>query len=999
MADVPERDVRTPRAVQWPKNGGMSRDATCNDKTFWKKSEVSKKPGPWTGLFCSTASWCRRVRDCAWHPHWRGVPRRVGVAFQLVAGRRRTPEAMAPSGGATRAREYGSRRVTYDEDEYNFEEEYGRLSDDDAYDPMQHVQDDLRKTMAHAKSARSTKEKRRPVKEVSTLNNALQAMYEDEVAFFDEEQVVKDAASYRFRDDDSAEDTSGGIETSNSVFTLAEKRQGALEGLRAKARFKHATTYAQNDVKQKLIVDYGTTDASEWVPHVFSDGGGSVAWFKSRDAMTTEERIAADIAADRAEGISGISGTVRTVRVTKEDLPKNIEVESGADVERVLRVTKRAEVLVRKIDDDAEQTGQGDVLTQGLNQELPTQPRRRGIRAAGRRVVMSNTLKKEGESKKQSTHTYENIFPPGGVRAPRGLPHEPPDTRGKTRVVERPIACGVNGEIVETTAGDVDFNRRPEESDLVVQETTQTRETTSNFVTMDEHGNVIGHGETLRENKRTVADADGNELEVDVNDDDDHGDIPNEDTDQESFDAMKLTDGQVDIVVELLRDKHGMEVTSEKLRELLSLIKTKKKYYGVDADAWQEKGDEQTAAEEDGSIAALLGNLLTGLFAEEKPGPPKPRPKFSANVVFDKQLDPVVEARLRASSAGASGLLARRDAKPGASRGAWRSARRATDLGASRDPRGDFLCTTVMSAMERQHIIDGETKASIDRAKKLADLKPNKWKVLGAFGVFTGTMTEAARLAKEYREEEEAEYRLPNPKPKPKPKPQQKTMTERRKLVDAKGNVVEVMEEKKVTLDNSNSSKFESMADMIKKREAQDLAEGRPRCICYDAQSEPVVSGGMGGKKTRGFGGMGGRKKRTALAKTVKNCPVHFPFGDKPIKTVPTKPPNKTHAVSDDTKTSEPAARNDDAGYVLYETSQYFYLASHDHTRSKWRLAKIARRADTLEVDEHGLVYDREQLKELMSAVHKVSLFICFIPLLFAHCPDYCTLKIAHTKD
>ena len=257
MADVPERDVRTPRAVQWPKNGGLSRDATCNDKTFWKKSEVSKKPGPWTGLFCSTASWCRRVRDCAWHPHWRGVPRRVGVAFQLVAGRRRTPEAMAPSGGATRAREYGSRRVTYDEDEYNFEEEYGRLSDDDAYDPMQHVQDDLRKTMAHAKSARSTKEKRRPVKEVSTLNNALQAMYEDEVAFFDEEQVVKDAASYRFRDDDSAEDTSGGIETSNSVFTLAEKRQGALEGLRAKARFKHATTYAQNDVKQKLIVDYG----------------------------------------------------------------------------------------------------------------------------------------------------------------------------------------------------------------------------------------------------------------------------------------------------------------------------------------------------------------------------------------------------------------------------------------------------------------------------------------------------------------------------------------------------------------------------------------------------------------------------------------------------------------------------------------------------------------------------------------------------------------------
>jgi hypothetical protein len=46
-------------------------------------------------------------------------------------------------------------------------------------------------------------------------------------------------------------------------------------------------------------------------------------------------------------------------------------------------------------------------------------------------------------------------------------------------------------------------------------------------------------------------------------------------------------------------------------------------------------------------------------------------------------------------------------------------------------------------------------------------------------------------------------------------------------------------------------------------------------------------------------------------------------------------------------------------------------LASHDHTRSKWRIARIGRRANTLEVDEHTTTHDREGLKAVMFALHK----------------------------
>jgi hypothetical protein len=258
-----------------------------------------------------------------------------------------------------------------------------------------------------------------------------------------------------------------------------------------------------------------------------------------------------------------------------------------------------------------------------------------------------------------------------------------------------------------------------------------------------------------------------------------------------------------------------------------------------------------------------------------------------------------------------------------------------------------------------------QKQASTANAVTLRNLSTsgNKWRIAGAFASFVATANEAARVGNEYREEERLEYELPAPKPKPKPQPTQQRITQRRKLIDSKGNVVEVGETETRVIEPSDT-KFESMADMIKRRTAKDKAEGRPRCICYDNAREPVTSGG--GTVFR----MGARRKRTTLAKTVKNCPVHFPFVERGQKSVPSKTPAKTHAAVDN-KRGDGAVRDDDAGYVLYETSQYFYLASHDHTRLKWRLAKISRRAYGLEIDEHSAVYDRTQLMDLMSAVHK----------------------------
>ena len=438
-----------------------------------------------------------------------------------------------------------------------------------------------------------------------------------------------------------------------------------------------------------------------------------MAWFKSRAAMTETEKRVADAEADRAEGISGIKGVVRAVVATSEDfgMGKNIKVErpSGADFERVLRVVQRSERKVGVLDDDTKKNVE-DHLGSNPAETRHELGRRPGIRAVGRRVQTSDALRKEGAGRNAEqayVYTAKDAFPVGGVRAKRGLPHEPPNLRGTARVVMRSMAFDVQtDEVVERQGDDYDADRRPDASDLVVvnEETTTTtkthRETTSKTVTMDERGNVVDEGESFVAKKSvSTADANGNGAI-----------LPETAEDEDTYDAMRLTDGQVDIVAELLREKHGVEVTADELREVLRKIKTKKKYYGVDAEAWEDKTEEDDENdEEDEGITGMVSSLLNSLFAQETPAPLLPKPRFSKNVVFDKKLDPVIEARLAASS----GLLAQRDAKPHASRGAWRAAARCTDLGASADPRGDSLCTAAMTALQRKHVIEGEKKVSI----------------------------------------------------------------------------------------------------------------------------------------------------------------------------------------------------------------------------------------------------------------------------------------------
>ena len=134
--------------------------------------------------------------------------------------------------------------------------------------------------------------------------------------------------------------------------------------------------------------------------------------------------------------------------------------------------------------------------------------------------------------------------------------------------------------------------------------------------------------------------------------------------------------------------------------------------------------------------------------------------------------------------------------------------------------------------------------------------------------------------------------------------------------------------------------------------------EGR-RCTCDD--TDAVVSGP-------------GRDART-LAKTVRRCPVHFPFGWHSEHRPPPRPiPSKTHGVTSDRNTSVglvTAAGGTDAGYVMYQTRSHFYLASHDYSGTRWRLAKIERRADSLNVVEDENEYDARGVKALISAVHR----------------------------
>ena len=831
-------------------------------------------------------------------------------------------------------------------DAYDDAETYALGSSDTGYLDSVAADATLGADMANARALRDAKakSKRLPVKDVSTANNALRDMYEESFDFTDEQALARAAASYRFEREDPSvrvsDDRAASENRENDgagVFTLDERRASALESLRAKQRWKQA--YVANAVKHAPASardarrsDLGDADKSEWIPHVFADGGGSVAWFKSRDAMTASERARADAMADRAEG-KGV--------LEKKDAgerARGSREREVADVERVVRVTRRAEtppIGANSTDSTGNAGNAGDVSEVSEAAERP-----RGVRAEGRRFAAA---------------AFPS-FPPGGVRAARGLPHEAPDARA--RVVERFVAADARGDLVDAASVDADAGRRPDADDLVARESaTQTTTTkTTKTVTMDADGNVVDERETVESNVT--------------------GDVPaahaaETATDVAAFDALTLTEGQIDVVADLLRENHGVDVGADELRDLLARTRTRKKYRGVETREWDERETEKETEKDEG-VAALVGNLLRGLLGGDDEKPRAPRSACSANVVFDKPpTDP--EARSLAavaaataatptSAAAASGLLARRDAKPQASRGAWRAAKTAADLGesavspADAASSRDALCSASMPAAERRRILEGEPAASRAQAAKLRSSgAAQKWRAAGALGRFVAGSLDAARVAAEYRageEEEEARERAKERAEREAAnRPREVLVTVRRTVLDAKGNVLETGETKGASLGH----------------------ETRPRCTCFE-HATAVRSGGFGALNARrGFRET--RAKSEPKPKNKKACPVHFPLasGAAASKGVPSRAPAKTHAAAGGGERGggAPAARDDDAGYVLYETQGNFYLASHDHTRLKWRIARIARRADALDVDEHAATYDRESLKAVMFALHK----------------------------
>ena len=268
--------------------------------------------------------------------------------------------------------------------------------------------------------------------------------------------------------------------------------------------------------------------------------------------------------------------------------------------------------------------------------------------------------------------------PRGPGSAPRGA------GRARARVVERFVAADARGDLVDAASVDADAGRRPDADDLVVREsTTQTTTTTTRTVTMDADGNVVDERETVESN---VA-----------------GDVPSARAATTATDVAGVRRADADGGPDrrrrrFARENHGVDVGPDELRDLLARTRTRKKYRGVETREWDERereaGRDDAETENDEGIVALVGNLLRGLLGgdDEKPRAPPARSACSANVVFDKPpTDPEARSRavaaataaIPASAAAASGLLARRDAKPQASRGAWRAAKTAADLGES----------------------------------------------------------------------------------------------------------------------------------------------------------------------------------------------------------------------------------------------------------------------------------------------------------------------------
>ena len=193
--------------------------------------------------------------------------------------------------------------------------------------------------------------------------------------------------------------------------------------------------------------------------------------------------------------------------------------------------------------------------------------------------------------------------------------------------------------------------------------TTQTTTTTTRTVTMD--GRRERRGDAQAALNRTAGDVPSARAATTA-------------TDVAGFDALTLTEGQIDVVADLLERTTAW--TSADECDLLARTRTRKKYRGVETREWDERereaGRDDAETENDEGVVALVGNLLRGLLGGDDE---KPRAcathcgACSATCVFDKPpTDP--EARSRAVAAATAAIPASAGPPRGFSRAATRTA-------------------------------------------------------------------------------------------------------------------------------------------------------------------------------------------------------------------------------------------------------------------------------------------------------------------------------------
>ena len=601
----------------------------------------------------------------------------------------------------------------------------------------------------------------------------------------DEEPVpdVPDASGYRFQRDP----TNASVEPeSASVFTNAEKADSA-----ARREDAHRNEHIAIDAPTKppQHPDLGDVDASAWIPHVFHSGTGgrSVAWFRSREHMTPEERAAEDAAADRAEGI-----------VTVPSEPKDEDVRER--VERV-HVTLDRPRGVTPAGRRAPPVG-GVTAPRGIPHEPP---HLRGKNAVVTRPTVSH---RDGET----VETMEETADADG-RSP---------IIQKTTVVEtttRTVMMDERGNVIDESEtrevrGD-DAETTPAEKLLLTDAQLElvARRLRENHGVEVEPREIAELLDRLRTKRKYAGVHSARE------DEDDDADRVGRGGDDATTNAA--TRGA---------RSDSDSVGSGRDEDILMLIgKLAAGVFATEEENEEEENDD--SGEREGTDAGTDAATAPA----STPAQSSPRPLISPNVVYDRRLKPRRRGGIgSALGAGAVGVYERVAAPRGMSRGAWRTVRRADDPVPPQNAGRSAAASTPLDPSDRRRIVDAELRARVENTPRLKALSAKqRWTVAGAMTGFLTDTLAAARVAAEYRAAEEEDRRGAGWGWS---RPKRTVIKQRRKLVDKDGNVVEEREET-----------IEKDAE-VKARAAEEISAAKKKCTCYKQERPPIVSGGIGAR-------------------------------------------------------------------------------------------------------------------------------------------------------